>query len=69
VVFAAHTGLELAAYPREIWRDLPVNRTLRTQMWLVSRTDIPHAEDHIAAWLNEWWFRLDRWIGEREEEE
>lgn len=49
MVFAAHTGLGLAAYPREIWRDLPVNRTLRTQMWLVSRTDIPHAEDDIAA--------------------
>lgn len=68
VVFAAHTGLGLAAYPREIWRDLPVNRTLRTRMWLVPRTDIPHAEDDIAAWLNEWWLRIDRWIAEREEE-
>ena len=68
VVFAAHTGLGLAAYPREIWRDLPVNRTLRTRMWLVPRSDIPRAEDEIAAWLNDWWIRIDRWIGELQEE-
>jgi hypothetical protein len=68
VVFAAHTGLGLAAYPREIWRNLPVNKTLRTRMWLVPRTDIPGADDKIAAWLNEWWTRIDRWIGECNEE-
>ena len=67
-MFAAHTGLGLAAYPREIWRNRPVNRTLRTRMWLAPRPDIPQAEDDIAVWLNEWWIRIDRWIGEREEE-
>jgi 1-acyl-sn-glycerol-3-phosphate acyltransferase len=69
VVFTAHTGLGLAAYPRDIWRDLPMNRTLRTRMWLVPRSDIPGGEDEIAAWLNEWWTRIDRWITERGEEE
>ena len=68
VVFAAHTGLGLAAYPRDIWRDLPVNGTLRTRMWLVARADIPTTDDEIAAWLNEWWIRIDGWIGERDEE-
>jgi 1-acyl-sn-glycerol-3-phosphate acyltransferase len=68
VVFAAHTGLGLAAFPRDIWRHLPVNGTLRTQMWLVSRAEVPGAEDEIAAWLNKWWARIDAWIEERAEE-
>jgi 1-acyl-sn-glycerol-3-phosphate acyltransferase len=62
VVFAAHTGLGLAAYPLAIWRELPVGRTLRTRMWLVSRTDIPDGEEEVAAWLNDWWGRIDDWI-------
>lgn len=65
VVFAAHTGLGLAAYPREIWRELPVGRTLVTRLWLVPRSDIPTGEDGISEWLNDWWSRIDDWIDER----
>jgi 1-acyl-sn-glycerol-3-phosphate acyltransferase len=68
VVFAAHTGLGLAAYPRDIWRNLPVGGTLRTRMWLVPRSDIPSADDEVAAWLNDWWNRIDGWIEDRGEE-
>jgi 1-acyl-sn-glycerol-3-phosphate acyltransferase len=69
VVFAAHTGLGLAAYPREIWRNLPVGRTLWTRMWVVSRADIPSAEDEFASWLNEWWSRIDGWVDAHAQEE
>lgn len=62
IVFAAHTGLGLAAYPREIWRHLPVGRTFRTRMWLVPRAEVPVAEEEVAAWLNGWWNRIDDWI-------
>jgi 1-acyl-sn-glycerol-3-phosphate acyltransferase len=62
VVFAAHTGLGLAAYPMEIWRNLPTGRTLHTRMWHVPRAEIPTDEDEITAWLNDWWLRIDRWI-------
>ena len=41
VVFAAHTGLGLAAYPRQFWRDMPIGRTLHTRMWLVPRRRRP----------------------------
>ena len=68
VVFAAHTGLGLAAYPREIWRDLPMERTLRTRMWLVPRSDIPTEEEDVAAWLTGWWLRIDDWIDAHGEE-
>jgi 1-acyl-sn-glycerol-3-phosphate acyltransferase len=68
VVFAAHTGLGLAAYPLEIWRKLPVGRTLQTRMWLAPRAEIPVEEEEVAEWLNAWWARLDAWIGARGEE-
>jgi 1-acyl-sn-glycerol-3-phosphate acyltransferase len=68
VVFAAHTGLGLAAYPREIWRHLPVDRTLRTRMWLVRRADVPTEEEDVVAWLNDWWLRIDAWIDEQGQE-
>jgi 1-acyl-sn-glycerol-3-phosphate acyltransferase len=68
VVFAAHTGLGLAAYPRDIWRNLPLGGTLRTRMWLVPRSEIPDADDEVATWLNEWWSRIDGWIEERGQE-
>ncbi len=62
VVFAAHTGLGLAAYPLAIWRDLPVGRTLRTRMWHVPRAEVPTDEAELTAWLNDWWTRIDQWI-------
>jgi 1-acyl-sn-glycerol-3-phosphate acyltransferase len=69
VIFAAHTGLGLAAYPREIWRELPIGQTLHTRMWLVPRTDIPEGADECAGWLNDWWKRIDEWIaGHRTED-
>jgi 1-acyl-sn-glycerol-3-phosphate acyltransferase len=68
VVFAAHTGLGLAAYPREIWRHLPVGRTLRTRMWLVARSEIPSGDEEMARWLTDWWLRIDRWIDGHGEE-
>ncbi len=62
VIFAAHTGLGLAAYPREIWRQMPVGRTLRTRMWLVPRVEVPEGPDEQARWLTAWWRRIDEWI-------
>ncbi len=62
VVFAAHTGLGIAAYAREIWRALPVGAALRTRMWFVPRAEIPAEDEDIAAWLTDWWLRIDGWI-------
>ena len=62
VVFASHTGLGLAAYPGELWRDMPIGRTLRTRMWHVPSTEVPADSDEQVAWLNHWWQRLDEWI-------
>jgi 1-acyl-sn-glycerol-3-phosphate acyltransferase len=66
VIFAGHTGLGLAAYPAELWRDMPIGRTLRTHMWLVPSSDVPADSDEQVAWLNDWWQRIDTWIEEQQ---
>jgi 1-acyl-sn-glycerol-3-phosphate acyltransferase len=62
VIFACHTGLGLAAYPGQLWRDMPIGRTIRTRMWHVPSSDIPANSDEQVAWLNRWWSRMDEWI-------
>jgi hypothetical protein len=62
VVFAAHTGLGLAAYPGQFWRDMPIGRTLRTRMWFVPARDVPASDDERVSWLYDWWTRIDEWI-------
>jgi 1-acyl-sn-glycerol-3-phosphate acyltransferase len=65
VLFAAHTGLGLAAFPREIWRRTPLNRTLHSQMWLAQAHERPRDPDGQGRWLYEWWSRLDKWVAEQ----
>ncbi len=65
VVFAAHTGLGLAANPRDLWREMPIGRTLRTRMWLVPAGERPTDPDSQVEWLYAWWKRLDEWIDDR----
>jgi 1-acyl-sn-glycerol-3-phosphate acyltransferase len=69
VVFAAHTGLGLAVYPRELWRHMPIGRTLVTRMWLVKAQDVPNSSDERIAWLYGWWKRIDEWIAAQANED
>lgn len=62
VIFAAHTGLGLAAFPRELWRHPPIGATLTTRMWLSPPARRPRDPDDQVKWLYEWWQRLDAWI-------
>lgn len=62
VIFAAHTGLGLAAYLPQWWRDMPIGRTLHTRMWLSPAGEIPRDPDDQVDWLYDWWKRIDEWI-------
>lgn len=64
VIFAAHTGLGLAANPRALWREMPIGRSLRTRMWLVPASEVPTDRDAQAEWLYDWWQRIDDWIAD-----
>lgn len=63
VIFAAHTGLGLAAFPRELWRAAPLDRTLKTHMWLWPAADRPAGTEQQIEWLYDCWRRIDDWVG------
>lgn len=62
VVFAAHTGLGLAAFPRELWRHPPIGRTFTARMWGVTAAGRPRDPDRQVEWLYDWWKRIDGWV-------
>jgi 1-acyl-sn-glycerol-3-phosphate acyltransferase len=62
VIFSAHTGLGLAAFPKELWRHTPIGATLRERMWLVPSAERPTDPEQQIEWLYAWWQRLDEWI-------
>jgi 1-acyl-sn-glycerol-3-phosphate acyltransferase len=62
VIFAAHTGLGLAAFPSELWLHTPIGRTFRTRMWRVTAAERPADPNEQVQWIYEWWRRIDEWI-------
>jgi hypothetical protein len=62
VIFGAHTGLGLAAFPRELWRRTPIGETLMERMWLAPAEERPQDSDEQIRWLYDWWGRIDEWI-------
>ena len=68
VIFGAHTGLGLAAFPSEIWRHTPIGRTLKTRMWFVPATERPRDPEQAVSWLYGWWKKLDEWVESQGEE-
>jgi len=68
VVFGAHTGLGLAAFPRDVWRETPFARTFESVMWLTPVDERPTDPDALVEWLYGWWRRLDDWVEAQGEE-
>lgn len=66
VIFVAHAGLDRLVSVGDIWRNFPVNKTIRAKWWRVSTAEVPRGADHEAQlqWLYEWWARIDAWISE-----
>ncbi|WP_081788682.1 lysophospholipid acyltransferase family protein [Candidatus Blastococcus massiliensis] len=62
VVFVAHTGLEHLSTVRDIWRGLPMDKTLHLRWWSVPAADVPREEPQLTAWLFGWWKTIDDWI-------
>lgn len=62
VIFAAHTGLGLVAFPRELWHAAPIGGTFKTRMWLSRPADRPAEPEQQAAWIYGGWKRIDEWI-------
>jgi hypothetical protein len=68
VIFSAHSGLGLSAFPSEIWHDPPLGKTFNTRMWLSPAAERPLDPDAQVAWVYDWWKRLDKWIEDQRTE-
>jgi hypothetical protein len=53
VVFVAHTGLEHLSTVRDLWRSLPMDKTLHLRWWFVPAAEVPRDDprDRLAALL------------------
>jgi 1-acyl-sn-glycerol-3-phosphate acyltransferase len=70
VIFVAHAGLDRLVSVGDIWRQLPVDQTIRAKWWRVPVEDVPRDADHEAqlAWLYDWWTVIDAWISQNRPE-
>jgi len=62
VVFVAHTGLEHLNTVRDLWRSLPMDKTLHLRWWFVPAREVPREEAQLTDWLYRWWETIDAWI-------
>jgi 1-acyl-sn-glycerol-3-phosphate acyltransferase len=62
VVFVAHTGLEHLSTVRDLWRGLPMDKTLHLRWWFVPAAEVPRDETQLTDWLYHWWETVDDWI-------
>jgi 1-acyl-sn-glycerol-3-phosphate acyltransferase len=62
VVFVAHTGLEHLSTMRDVWRGLPMDKTLHLRWWFIPAADVPREETELTDWLYQWWQTIDDWI-------
>jgi 1-acyl-sn-glycerol-3-phosphate acyltransferase len=69
VVFVAHTGLEHLTTVRDLWRNLPMDKTLHLRWWFVPAAEVPRDEDEQTDWLYHWWGTVDDWIGTTQQQE
>jgi 1-acyl-sn-glycerol-3-phosphate acyltransferase len=66
VIFSVHTGLGLEAFPRQLWRHVPLGATLKLRMWLAPAGERPRDPDEQVQWLYRWWKQVDEWVGATE---
>ncbi|KRF37566.1 lysophospholipid acyltransferase family protein [Nocardioides sp. Soil805] len=62
VVMVAHTGLDHLLTVGDLWRELPMDKTLVMRWWEVPRSEIPAGREARIEWLFGWWERIDAWV-------
>jgi 1-acyl-sn-glycerol-3-phosphate acyltransferase len=64
VVLVAHTGVDHLLTVADVWRELPMDKTITMQWWLEPAAAVPDGEEARIEWLYAWWQRIDLWIAE-----
>jgi 1-acyl-sn-glycerol-3-phosphate acyltransferase len=63
VLLVAHTGLDHMLTVADVWRELPMDKTITMRFWLVPAAEVPRSgADEQVEWLFAWWERIDEWI-------
>jgi 1-acyl-sn-glycerol-3-phosphate acyltransferase len=62
ILMVAHTGLDHMLTVADVWRELPMDKTIVMQWWRVPRETIPSGRDAQIDWLFDWWEHIDCWI-------
>jgi 1-acyl-sn-glycerol-3-phosphate acyltransferase len=65
IVLVGHTGFEDLDSVADIWRGLPLDRTLTMRWWSVPPGEVPAGREERIAWLYDWWAHIDAWITEQ----
>ena len=65
ILMVAHTGLDHLLTLRDLWRALPMDKTITMQWWRIEREEIPEGREEQIDWLFSWWEHIDGWIAER----
>ncbi len=62
VVFVVHEGLDDLYSLGQIWRNIPLRRTVRATYWSVPHSEIPTDRARLSSWLLDQWTLVDQWI-------
>lgn len=62
VVVVAHTGLDHLDSVGDIWRELPLDKTLHLRWHVVPSSEVPHDLPGLSDWLLGQWEQMDRWV-------
>jgi 1-acyl-sn-glycerol-3-phosphate acyltransferase len=64
VVLVGHTGVDHLLTVADVWRELPMDKTIVMQWWLEPRSAVPDGDQERIEWLYGWWARIDSWIAD-----
>jgi 1-acyl-sn-glycerol-3-phosphate acyltransferase len=59
IVMLAHAGIDKLETVGDIWRELPVDKTITLKSWTAG----PAPAEGADEWLFAWWERVDAWVG------
>ena len=62
VVFVVHEGLDDLYSLRQLWRNIPLRRTVQAAYWSISCSEIPVDRTELTSWLYDQWALVDQWI-------
>jgi 1-acyl-sn-glycerol-3-phosphate acyltransferase len=65
ILMVAHTGLDHMLTVADVWRELPMDKTITVQWWRIDRAEIPQGREAQIDWLFSWWEHIDGWIAAR----